>query len=225
MPPTDAFRVRSRRMWLASPAFLVSCRVGTHCTRFSPRHPLASPGRARSARPVRHSTRTSGRGATPRGSRSQVRIVAPRAGSAASNTCWCCRTRPRDVGDSATTRSRLVVVGRHPRLPAISGASLVLRSRSCSIACRSGITDLTSTTRSERVGSCHASRSIEPRSPQIENDTSTAVVQPRRSNRATAAAIVAACAASRSRSRCLAPPPEPDVQVGTEERRDPPPDP
>lgn len=112
------------------------------------------------------------------GPRSQRRTAEPRSGSARRRTGSCRRIRARDVGDSARITSRETEAARHPRAAAICGASRALRSRSCSIAWRSGTTDLISTTSTVAVGRCQARMSIAPRSPQIENETSTAVSQP-----------------------------------------------
>jgi hypothetical protein len=126
----------------------------------------------------------------------------PRSGNAASRIDACRRTRPREVGDSAITTRRATDRGRQPRSAAMSGASRVFRSRPCRSDCRSAITDFTSMTSRVSVGRCQASTSTDPRSPQIENDTSMAVAHPSRVRRSTAAATVCAWASSRSRSSC-----------------------
>ena len=81
-----------------------------------------------------------------------------------------------------------------------SGPRRALRSMPYSIACTSGVTDLTSITTSARRTGCHASTSIEPRSPPRANDTSTATSQPVARNQATTRSTSAACPSSSSRS-------------------------
>jgi hypothetical protein len=70
----------------------------------------------------------------------------PRCGRALRSVLSSVRIRRRDVEESPTTRSRATTAAVQPRLLAISGASRAFRSRATSIACASGITDLTSTT-------------------------------------------------------------------------------
>ena len=75
------------------------------------------------------------------------------------------------------------------------------RSSDWIIACESGTTDLTSTTRTVPLDRSRPRTSIEPRSPRMANDTSMIVSQPRRCRRSTTCSTRPACAASSSRSR------------------------
>lgn len=82
------------------------------------------------------------------------------------------------------------------------------------VACESVMADFTSITSSAPRAAWNASTSIEPRSPQIANktSTSTSTVHPAARSRETIASTMAACASSTSRSS-WPPPPQPDLEI------------
>lgn len=136
----------------------------------------------------------------PAGRRSQRRTSAPRLGSAVPYIDANWAILRRDVDESPTTSRRATPRHFQPRLRAISGARRVLRSNPWSVASESGTTDLTSTTSTIPVVRWNAKMSIEPRSPQIENDTSTETSQPDARSRITKASTSLAWASSSNRS-------------------------
>jgi hypothetical protein len=136
----------------------------------------------------------------PSGRRSHERIAPPRSGNATANIAPNAAIRRREVEESPTTSSRATL--RHGQLRSAHTvcASRAFRSRPWRVAWASGTIDFASTTRTEPVARWSARMSIDPRSPQTENDASTATSQPLAASMATHVSTIPACASSRSRS-------------------------
>lgn len=113
----------------------------------------------------------------------------------------CASTTRRRVERSGTMSRRPTVRGRNPNvLSAILGARRSFASRTLFVSSSDPNSDFTSETAIARAAPCPARMSIEPRSPNSEYDTSTAVVHPRAWKTARARSTIRAWASSRSRS-------------------------
>ena len=136
-------------------------------------------------RPELRSGRTAGRRASQTGARASSGPARHDAGSAALRPHPVRRIRSRPVSIRPPRRA----AGSSESLPATFGGDLAERGVPSDPARRSspgspGSTVLTSTASSDPLGGWNARTSNEPRSPQIENVTSTATCQPRRPSRA-----------------------------------------
>ncbi len=133
------------------------------------------------------------------GALSQVRISRERAGYAEVIVTSCRRTMLRAVELDGRMSRRPRWVGRTPNVRAASfGARRTFTSSERFVSSREPNVDLISQTATAYVFSCSAKRSIEPRSPNSENVTSTFVCQPRRRNTDAAASTVEAWSRSSS---------------------------
>ena len=135
------------------------------------------------------------------GDRSHARSSPPRAGyTAASVRSWRAMSRRRR-SSSGSTSSRPTTAGDQPNLAvATLGPRRSFTSRTRFVSSSEPRSDLTSMTATARRVRRTARMSIDPRSPNSANDTSTAVVQPRRSRAMTARSTSAAWRSSSRRS-------------------------
>ena len=110
------------------------------------------------------------------GSRSHARIDRPSAGKAARSIAECAATRRRFVREPETTIHTDTLAGSQSRSLAICAANRRFRSTVPTSSLASEMSVFSSVTRRARLTECQASKSMTPRSPQMENDTSGASV-------------------------------------------------
>ena len=135
------------------------------------------------------------------GLRIQSRLSRPASGKADLNSRPCSATRRRDVEVSRMTRNRATPRQVQPRSRAICGARRDFRSTPITVPPASGTDAFTSFTATTLMTGCQAKTSIDPRSPKIEKDTSTATSQRATWYSSTSWSTTVACSSSMSRAR------------------------
>ncbi len=130
--------------------------------------------------------------------RSQWRTSTVRAGSAASSIGRNRATALLAWVSSGRTSTAPTKSGFHPSSPASQVASRRLRSSAESMACRSGTSDFTSTTRTARRTGFQANASSEPCSPRTLKVCSGRTSHPSAVSRATTWRTIDACLSSSS---------------------------
>ena len=140
----------------------------------------------------------------PAGAWTHGRSCRPSAGSAARTSAACSCTRRRFERPSRTMTAAPTNEGRQPLSRMSSGANRTFRSRDPRSCWRSTIAVLSSMTSNAPDAGCHARRSMTPRSPQREKETSGRISQPSATSHRVTASPSRAWA--RSSSQSISPP-------------------